>query len=471
LPTRSLVALAVLALQPGCQHVAPRPLSPEETGRAFMSRSLDEPALRGFLEAALEEPLPEWPLRGWSLETLTLAALYFHPDLGVARAHAQLAGAAIRSAGARPNPTLSIAPELSTNPESGVSPWLAAIHLDWPIETAGKRRFRLERAHAAAAAARLAVSGEAWRVRRQLESVVIDWEAARGRLASLRLEVTTAEHLAGLLEERVAEGAASRGDLAPVHFVLLQASVELAAAEAASATLRARLAEALGVPEPACEGLELLEPVRPAAADLAAIQRDELLRYALLQRADVLAALADYAASEAALKLELARQYPDLHVGTGYGFDQGQNKWSLGLSIDLPLLDQNQGPIAEAEAAREEAEARFVMTQARVVSAVDLALAAREGARVQRERLARAESDRAENLESVRAAVALGALDRASELGARLEQVRAHRAVIDADAAFQEALADLDAALGAPLTGVEAPSEAERTARAPGSGS
>ncbi len=116
--SRSLVALAALALQPSCQHIPPRPLSPEEAGRVFMSRSLDEAELRSFLEAALGEPVPEWPLRRWSLDTLTLAALYFHPDLGVARAHAQLAGAAIRSAGARPNPTLSIAPEFSTNPES-----------------------------------------------------------------------------------------------------------------------------------------------------------------------------------------------------------------------------------------------------------------------------------------------------------------------------------------------------------------
>ena len=139
--TCSLVALAALAPQLGCQHVPPRPLSPEEAGRVFLSRSLDEAELRSFLEAALGEPLPEWPLRRWSLDTLTLAALYFQPEprrrsgAGAARRAPRSA-----SAGARPNPTLSVAPEFSTNPEAGVSPWLAAIHLDWPIETAGKRR-------------------------------------------------------------------------------------------------------------------------------------------------------------------------------------------------------------------------------------------------------------------------------------------------------------------------------------------
>jgi outer membrane protein TolC len=35
----------------------------------------------------------------------------------------------------------------------------------------------------------------------------------------------------------------------------------------------------------------------------------------------VLAALADYAASEAALRLEIAKQYPDIHLNPGYQLD------------------------------------------------------------------------------------------------------------------------------------------------------
>ena len=59
-------------------------------------------------------------------------------------------------------------------------------------------------------------------------------------------------------------------------------------------------------------------------------------------------ALADYAASQSALQLEIAKQYPDLHLGPGYELDQTDNKWSLGISLDLPILNHNQGPVAEA---------------------------------------------------------------------------------------------------------------------------
>ena len=58
--------------------------------------------------------------------------------------------------------------------------------------------------------------------------------------------------------------------------------------------------------------------------------------------------LAEYQASQSALQLEIARQYPDVQLGPGYEFDQGDNKWMLGLGVTLPVFNQNQGAIAAA---------------------------------------------------------------------------------------------------------------------------
>ena len=69
-----------------------------------------------------------------------------------------------------------------------------------------------------------------------------------------------------------------------------------------------------------------------------------LRRAALLRRSDVLAALAEYAATEAALRLEIAKQYPDLHLGPGYSYDQGQDKWTIGFSLTLPNLRSESRP-------------------------------------------------------------------------------------------------------------------------------
>ena len=97
----------------------------------------------------------------------------------------------------------------------------------------------------------------------------------------------------------------------------------------------------------------------------------EVRRNALVARADVLAALSDYAAAESALQLEIARQYPDIHFGPTYQFDQGDNMWSLALSAELPLVNRNQGPIAEAKAHRAEAAARLNALQAKVLAEID----------------------------------------------------------------------------------------------------
>ncbi|OZA97166.1 MAG: hypothetical protein B7X59_08395 [Polaromonas sp. 39-63-203] len=89
------------------------------------------------------------------------------------------------------------------------------------------------------------------------------------------------------------------------------------------------------------------------------------------------AALATYEASQAALQLEIARQYPDIHIGPGYTFDAGQNKFSLSVSgISLPVFNRNEGPIAEAQARRKEAAAQFTALQAQAIVATEQAVQA-----------------------------------------------------------------------------------------------
>lgn len=164
---------------------------------------MDAPGLARFLEAALGHAPSPWPLREWDLRRLTLAAIYFQPSLDVARAHAAVAGAAVESAGARPNPTLAIAPEYSVNPMGAVSPWVTAVHLDWVLETAGKRAWRIERATADADASRAAITIETWRVRRQLASALVVLATARRQAAALADEVRSEERLVALIEARL----------------------------------------------------------------------------------------------------------------------------------------------------------------------------------------------------------------------------------------------------------------------------
>jgi len=82
-----------------------------------------------------------------------------------------------------------------------------------------------------------------------------------------------------------------------------------------------------------------------------------------------------------------------------------------------------------------------------VVAQVEQALARRDGAARERERLAALAAERRHALARARTALALGATDRVDTLGAELEWLRAERAQDDAESAWRQALVDLEAAV------------------------
>lgn len=79
------IIIGIVALT-GCVHYRPQPLDAEKRAEDFNHRSLADEGLRAFIQTNLSAALPDWPRAAWNLETCTLAAFYFHPDLDVARA-------------------------------------------------------------------------------------------------------------------------------------------------------------------------------------------------------------------------------------------------------------------------------------------------------------------------------------------------------------------------------------------------
>jgi outer membrane protein TolC len=176
---------------------------------------------------------------------------------------------------------------------------------------------------------------------------------------------------------------------------------------------------------------------------------------ALRSRADILGALADYAAAEADLRLEIAKQYPDLHFGPGYAWNNGNagdNQWSLGLTLELPILDQDQGPIAEAEARRKLAAAKFIELQSQVIGEIDRAVA---GWHVADEQLKTGNNLLAaeqQQQKSAQAQLEAGAADQLDSLNAQLEFDSASLAQLENESQLQQSLGQLEDALQSPLT-------------------
>lgn len=449
----------------GCKRFQPVPISAKETAAAFESRSLDDPALRKFVEENSRPAPTSWPPERWDLSTLTLVAFYFHPALDLARAQWGVAKAGVETAGGRLNPVLSAVPGYSVNPASGVSPWFPAVSLDIPIETAGKRGFRIDQAKRLSEAARLNIASAAWQVRSNLRLSLLDYVAAQQRADILRQQLQFEQQIVALLEQRLQAGAVARTELTLSRVALAKTEVESADAARQAAEARVRIAEALGLSVKAIAGaqLDLQLQITPEAGQEFA--SEEARQQALLGRPDILAALADYAAIESLLHLEIARQYPDIHFSPGYQFDQGEHKWSLGLIAELPVLNQNQGPIAEASAKREEAGSRLLGLQAKVIAEIDRALAGRAAAMEQVTRQSRLTQLAREQLDAAQAMFQAGAADKLELSSAQLEASVSSLAFLDAQVKAQQAVAQLEDAIQRPVEGWPA-LERGRSARA-----
>lgn len=445
----ALAALSALAAISGCVHYTAERLVPAQTASILDSRTLTEPALRAFIERNLGHALPEWPLKSWDLQLLTLVAFYYSPRLDVARARWSVANAAIITAGARPNPSLVLVPAYSTNPPVGVGHGMPSIGLDIPIETAGKRGYRIAEARQAAIAARWNVISTAWQVRRKLTGALLDYAVARHRTRLLEREIQLQEQALRLSEGEVVAGAAAGSDLSVARIQVAKSRLDLETAREEVIEARASCAGALAVPLSALEGAKLRYKFDPA--DVSALTSEEARRRALRKRSDILAALAEYEATQAGLQLEIAKQYPDIHLGPGYAWSEGENMWSLGLTLGLPVLNRNQGPIAEAAAHRREAAANFIALQAHVIHEVDTATAvlkaADEAAR-SAGRLLRAQRQGLEAMERQRRAGAVGELE---VLSAQIDVVNAQTLAFQASVRRQQALRALEDAIQRPL--------------------
>lgn len=466
---RSALLFATIAIIGGCATYEAKPIVAADAAAQLEARSLEDAGLRDFVDRNLRRKTSGWPLSEWTLDELTLAAFYFSPDLDVARAQWAVATAAKITAGERSNPAINAGPAYNTSADIP-SPWIVTAAIDVPVTTAGKRAARIAEADHRSESARFNIGSVAWQVRSRVRSSLVELFAAQEAFRLLRRQQTLENENVSLLERQYDVGAISAFELTQARLRANDARLAALDAERASAESRVRLADAIGVPVAA------LQDVAFSFASLGDVSADlpdaDSRRRALSNRADVLGALSDYAASQAALQQQIARQYPDILIGPGYEYDQGDNKWSLGLSLVLPLVNRNRGGIAEAEALREESAARFEALQARVLTEIDVALAGYRAALQSKKATDAMLADMSAQEASSKAMFAAGELSRSELVGLELQLSASAIARLDALVRAQQAAGLLEDALQLPLdvpvtawqTGPRSPATADTTA-------
>jgi outer membrane protein, heavy metal efflux system len=430
----------------GCsaQRYHAAPLASSETASRLESRNLADTGLQSFIEKNLGHPVSPWPPKTWDLQKLSLAGLYFNPALESARSRLSTTEAAVITAGAHPNPTVSIAPGIPT-------PYLLTLDFAIPIETAGKRSHRIEAAQSLKHAAELDLADSAWTVRNGVRTALVNYLLAVRNLDLYRSEVQVREDQLAILEKVLSAGEIPSIDLDLPQMELSRTRVLIATTEGQVADAKAILAAAIGIPVAGFQDAEFSWPELDALSNIQSFSQLEIQRDAVINRLDVRRALEQYAAAEATLQLEISKQYPDINIGPGYTFEETHSFLTFALSSTIPLRNRNQGPIAEAEGRRKEAASAVLEKQAQAITKTDRAFAAYKAAIEEMTQVESLRKLQNTQMETAQRAIRAGTSTQLNLSSLHIQGSLLERSRLDALARAQRALGDLEDSIQRPI--------------------
>jgi len=462
-PGRRFCAVMAALVLSGCawKEYRAKPLDLPAADAVARAQTLDDEATRAVLEAAGVD-LRDWPAITWTRETLLLPLLARHPDMQVARARVSAAWARVPAVQQPINPDLSLRSENHSARGENGSPWSIGAGLQFTFNTRPLLSAQGGVAAAEAGDAEVVAGEVAWRLYRQLGDALLALQAAEEGVALAREAVSLAEARAESAAIRQRYGAAPALEVQLAQEALLTARRELATFEAAAATARAQLSQAMALPVDALAQQRLAPwPVLAPQAEGEGVgpDADSARSIALRNRLDLARELALYEVAEANVRLEVARQYPQIRLGPGLVWDQGDNIWQIGLALPLALLQRNLAAINAAEARREAQASQVFARQTAVAGEVESARQ-RVASLVAPLLVARREAAAAETrVDLVRRQFDAGAADAATLIAARAVLLQARRQVHDGTVLWRQAQWALEAALQSPLRSADTNAE------------
>ena len=401
------------------------------------------------------------PVQGASSSDLVRRASQSNREIAAARLDINRARARLTQAGLRPNPTLDF--EQTTGRLTGsAGESETSVGVAVPLELGGQRRRRVELARAELEAVEAEVADRERRLAVEVRALYVE------ALSALReLEITENLNNIDVQTTRFVQARVNEGESAPIDLSLLRVEVDRLRSRRAlvEGRLRASLVRLKGlVGIPAEETLRLGEdldaPVlpRPPASLEAAVE------IALRNRPDLKLARLNEEVAQAGLRLARAQAAPEVTAFSKYTVSRGvfddtpvgvlrdkDRLLTFGVSVGIPVFNKNQGAKAAAAAAISQATARREFLETIVRSEVQSAYARYEAARSALTTYEQGVIQRSqENVRLIRAAYELGHFSINDLLNEQRRLVDSQRDFTEALSEQYRALADLQAAVGAP---------------------
>ncbi len=283
---------------------------------------------------------------GVELSEALALALVFNPDLRQARARAGVATSAAREAGLWSDPQVGV--EALRIAESVSDPWVSISNLSFSIPLSDRLAAARELGGANVDQALAGVAAAEWELVRNVRQAWAAWSGTVRSIAALEAFVAALDELSTGVQ-----GLVDSGELPRTEAALF--GVERARQAAAALRLQGQRAAAelelralLGLaPEAELKWVpaDITSKPDPAGSGLGQAWIERHPR--LVERR------AAYEVAEQRLRLQIARQWPDLLLGPQFESDSGQSRIGFVAGIPVPVFNANRQGIARAEAGRE----------------------------------------------------------------------------------------------------------------------
>lgn len=290
-------------------------------------------ALCAMCAHAADIPLQE-PPTALTLSAALALAMQANPELSAARHEvAALAGAALQ-AQARPNPELAVLFE-----DQRKATRTSTLQLNQLIELGGKRDARIRLAGQDQQAGDAALLERRADTRAAVMVAFFDVLAAQQGLRLADTSSALAERASAITARRVAAGKASPVEETRARVAEASVRLELNLARSALAGARKRLSASWGNPAP------VFDVADGRLDDLPAMPLETALQARLDQAPAIMKARSELGRRGALLDIENRRRMPDVNISVGIKRQEelGRNQAIVGLSLPLPLFDQNHG--------------------------------------------------------------------------------------------------------------------------------
>ena len=342
----TLLLSALVIVTGGCQSYSASPLDLRSFHSALDSRPLNAEPVEAFA-ARLRNDDAAIPARidfadGLSLAEAEVVALFYNPDLRIARLRAGVALATYENAGLWEDPVFGFNGAEILSP---ASPFEFGFGLQFTLPVSGRLGVERDLAGAEHTTHLRRIADAEWRTRTEVRRRWTRWTAATHQL-DLHNEVhDQLERITTLTDQLEAAGEIRRVDARLFRVELTAQRAARTDAERGARQARLDLLAITGLPPASTisltPGLPSLSPEAGATPESRVIEANTLLA---VRRAE-------YQAAEHTLRLEVRKQYPDITIGTGYA-NENDDRLLLGLSLPIPSINANRANIAEALAAR-----------------------------------------------------------------------------------------------------------------------